>query len=383
MKVLLAFDSFKESMTSLEAAQAFQKGFCKAGGTHTFDITLISDGGEGFMESLIYARGKRLTRQVTGPLGEKVRAPLGVIEDTKRVAVVEMAHASGIEMVPPKKRNPMKTTSYGTGELINAALKEGVSEIIVGIGGSATVDGGVGMAAALGARFYTAKGKEITGPLTGKDLLSVASMNIDELNPLLRKTKITVACDVTNPLCGKKGAAVVFGPQKGASKAMVEKLEVALLNLAKVVKKATGVSVKNIPGSGAAGGVGAMLMALADAQLQSGIDIVLDSIGFKAKAKAADLIVTGEGRVDFQSLDGKAISGIAARSGKKPVLAIGGSVDDDHLDALYAAGITATLALLTRPIDLESAIAEGKKAMQRTGERAGRMMILGSKAPFK
>ncbi len=376
MKILLAFDSFKESMSSLEAAKAFEKGFAKVGNNHKFETMLISDGGEGFMDSLIYQRGKRVTRQITGPLGEKIRAPFGIIEGKQTIAVVEMAHASGLEMVPLKKRNPMKTSSYGTGELINSALKLGAQEIIVGIGGSATVDGGLGMASALGVSFYDKKGKKISGVLTGKHLSIIDKIDLDNLNPLLTNCKITVACDVTNPLCGKRGAAYVFGPQKGATSSMVKKLDEGLSNLAKVIKRDLDVDIKTVPGSGAAGGIGAMLMALAKAQLKSGIDIVLDSLNFEAKSKKADLIVTGEGRVDFQSLDGKTISGIASRANGTAVLAIGGAVEDEHLDALYRAGITATMPLVTCPIDLETAIKNGKKAMLQTGERVARMMML-------
>jgi glycerate kinase len=376
MHILVAFDSFKESMTSLEAARAFRKGFAKAGDEeHSFDIALISDGGEGFMDALIYGRGKRVSRQVTGPLGEPLRASYGFIA-SENCAVIEMAQATGLELVPVKKRNPMKVTSYGTGELIAAALKRGAQDIIVGLGGSASVDGGIGMAQALGVQFFDKRGKELAAPLTGKDLARIDRISCDQLHPRLAEVRITVACDVTNPLCGKRGAAHVFGPQKGATPAMVKKLDESLAHLATVIKRDLGVAIKTVAGGGAAGGIGVMLKAIAQAELKSGIDIVLDSVDFAARAEKADLIVTGEGRVDFQSLDGKAISGIAARAQGVSVLAVGGSVEDDHLDALYGAGITATLPLVTRPVDLATAIAEGKKAMVRAGERAARMMML-------
>lgn len=377
MKLLLAFDSFKESMTSLQAAAAFERGFARVGGRHRFETVLISDGGEGFMEALIYGRGRRCYRQVSGPLGDKTRAPFGLIQARgKKIAVVEMAHASGLEMVPRKKRNPMKTSSCGTGELIAAALKAGAREIIVGIGGSATVDGGIGMAAALGARFYDAKGRELRGALSGRDLGKIARIDTGVLNPLLKKARFTVACDVSNTLCGKRGAAAVFGPQKGATPQMVEELDRGLANLAKVIKRDLGVAIKSLPGSGAAGGIGAMLMALSGAQLQSGIDIVLDSIDFSRKAAAADLIVTGEGCIDSQSLHGKTISGIAKRAAGAKVVAIGGAVLDAHLDGLYEAGIAATLPLVTRPVELSTAIAEGTKAMAMAGERLARLLAL-------
>ena len=376
MRILLAFDSFKESLTSLEAARCFQEGFLKILPQTQIETLLLSDGGEGFVEALIFQQGEVRHETVTSPLGTPRVAHFGWIPE-KKTAVIEMATASGLELVPVAQRNPLKTTSYGTGELIQAGLRLGAQHFYIGIGGSATVDGGMGMAQALGVKFFNKAGDLLDSPLTGSDLSKVAQLSVASLSSELKKARFTIACDVDNPWVGAQGAARVFGPQKGATPEKVEFLEEGMENLAKVMRHNLEKDIASLAGGGAAGGLGGMLHALFNAELKSGIDIVLEQANFEHYAQSVDLIVTGEGRIDFQTLRGKTISGITkiAKKHQTPVLAIGGSLVEEALPPLYEAGISAAFSLLTAPMSLEEAIVRGQALMKQTGESVARLML--------
>ncbi|MBF0288022.1 MAG: glycerate kinase [SAR324 cluster bacterium] len=375
MKIVLAFDSFKESLSSLEAANFFSKGFQRIFPDSLVETLLLSDGGEGFVTALTHQNGQIHYQEVHGPLDTTVQACYGILSE-KNVAVIEMASASGLELVPAAQRNPMKTTTYGTGELIHAAMENRSEHIYIGIGGSATVDGGTGMAQALGVHFFNKEGQRFTNNMTGGDLINIRRISTQNLSPLVQQTQFTVACDVNNPWLGPQGAAFVFGPQKGATPEMVQELDAGLKNLAGVIKRDLGVDVADYPGGGAAGGLGGMLYALLQAEMRSGIEIVLEQIGFADCIKNSDLIVTGEGRVDSQTVGGKTISGVvkAARKYKVPVLVIGGSIVEQDLSILYESGIDATLSLVSTPMNLTEAIENGASLMTQTGERVGRLI---------
>ena len=375
MQLLLAFDSFKESLTSFEAARCFQEGFENILPEAHLKTILLSDGGEGFVAALTYQRGERYYLPVTGPLGTSVEASYGLMSE-EQSAVIEMAAASGLELVSVAQRNPLKTTTYGTGELIRSAMEQGARHLYIGIGGSATVDGGVGMAQALGTQFFDKSGKLLEHILGGRDLLQISRMSTQFLSSLVTQTQFTVACDVNNPWVGPQGAAHVFGPQKGATAEMIEELEAGMQNLAEVIQGDLGHKIVSLPGGGAAGGVGGMLYALLGAQLKSGIEIVLEQVNFVEFAKKADLIITGEGRVDSQTIGGKTISGVTnvARHHQVPVLVIGGTLVNQDLPLLYEAGIDATLSLVSAPVSLEEAIRNGAELMRQTGERVARLV---------
>ncbi|MFH1759749.1 MAG: glycerate kinase, partial [bacterium] len=281
MNIILAFDSFKESMSSTQAAQCFKKGFTKIIKSAHFSIISISDGGEGFVKSMTASTGgKSFYSEVNGPLMEKIKAFYGFI-NKQNLGIVEMAAASGLHLVPLKKRNPLNTTTFGTGQLIKAAMGRGSKEIIVGIGGSSTTDCGLGMAQALGAKIYHKNGSLFAPGIKGRDMINVSHIDISQVKKIIGKTRIRVACDVTNPLYGKKGAAFVYGPQKGASPKIVKELDEGLKNIARVIKNDLGLNVAGLPGAGAAGGLGAGLRAFLNASLEKGIDILLDVAGFE------------------------------------------------------------------------------------------------------
>ncbi|MBF0276182.1 MAG: glycerate kinase [SAR324 cluster bacterium] len=375
MHLLLAFDSFKESLSSLQAARCFQTGFKKVLPDAEIETILLSDGGEGFVSALTFQNGELQKQKVTGPLGNPVNAQYGLMRGDQS-AVIEMAAASGLELVPRNQRNPLKTTSYGTGELIRHAISQGAKRIFIGIGGSATVDGGLGMAQALGVEFFEQSGKKLQDVLCGADLQKIGRVSLDSLADQIKQLEVIVACDVNNPWIGELGAARIFGPQKGATAEMIEELERGMENLAAVIRNDLGSEISSLPGAGAAGGLGGMLYALLGAKLKSGIEIVLESVGFIDAAKKADLIITGEGRVDSQTIRGKTINGVTkiARNCKVPILVIGGSIVEKDLPLLYDSGIDMTLSLLSTPTPLEEAIQNGAELMRQTGERVGRMV---------
>ncbi len=375
MNILLAFDSFKESLTSEKAANCFKEGFQQISSKANFTIRSLSDGGEGFIEALTSEQGEIRRVDVKNPLGDVVNSTYGFVNE-KKLAVIEMAKASGLELIGIEQRDPLKTSSYGTGQLICDALKNGAREICIGIGGSATVDGGCGMAQALGAIFIDNKGREMISPITGGRLKQISAIHLDQLHQKCSDTKFRIACDVDNPLIGKRGAAVVFGPQKGADQETVIELEQGLLHLSSIIKRDLGKDISLLPGAGAAGGIGGMFHALLNAQLEKGIDIVMKANHIEELIRDADLVISGEGRIDAQTLGGKTVSGIVdcAKKHNKPILAIGGSVVHKDMPALREAGITASLSLVDSPMNLAQAISRGEKLMTSMGRKVAQLI---------
>jgi len=384
MKIILAPDSFKENLTSLQVAAALEKGIKRVLPKANCVKVPMADGGEGTVQSLVDATGGKFVRKnVTGPAGKKVSARYGMLADGE-TAVIEMAEASGLPQVSGKEKNPLTTTTYGTGELMLDAAKRGAKRIIIGIGGSATNDGGVGMAQALGVRFLNNLGKEITELGAGGMINKIASIDMKDLNPLIKKTKIIVACDVNNPLCGKSGASAVFGPQKGATPAMVKTLDSNLKHLASIIKKDLKKDVLKVKGAGAAGGLGAGLLAFAKAKMKSGVDIVIEATDLHRHLKGADLVITGEGRVDFQTAFGKTPSGVAkaARKHRIATIAIGGGITDDA-NGVFKHGIEGLESACARDMSLEEAIANSKAHLTNAAERVIRLVLIGKKMGTK
>lgn len=354
MKIVIAPDSYKESLSATEVAQAIEKGFREIFPDAQYVSVPVADGGEGTVEAMIAAtQGAEHTASVTGPLGERVDARWGMSGDGN-TAFIEMAAASGLALVPPEQRNPLITTSRGTGELILHALEHGARNIIIGIGGSATNDGGAGMVQALGAKLCDANGTEIGHG--GGSLMSLNTIDISGLDPRLAACTIRVACDVTNPLTGDQGASRIFGPQKGATEALIVELDNNLNHYADVIKKSLRVDVKNVPGAGAAGGMGAALMAFLGAELRSGIEIVTQALNLEEHIHDCTLVVTGEGRIDSQSIHGKVPVGVAnvAKKYHKPVIGIAGSLTRD-VGVVHQYGIDAVFSVLTSIGTLEEA----------------------------
>lgn len=338
----------------------------------------MADGGEGTVQSLVDATGgKIIKKQVTGPMGEKTTASYGMLGDGI-TAVIEMAEASGLPLVPKNKRNPLLATTYGTGELIKDALNRGATTIIIGLGGSATVDGGAGMAQAIGVRFLSKGGKLIKKHPGGGMLDRISAIDTSSVDRRVKKTKFIIASDVTNPLCGENGAANVFGPQKGATPAMVKMLDRNLKHYAGVIKKQLKKDVLNKKGAGAAGGLGAGLLAFTNAKMKRGVDLVVEITGLKKHLKGADLVITGEGRVDFQTAFGKTPAGVAkaARTYKVPCIAIGGSLADDAR-GVFEHGIAGLESAAARDMDLATAIANSRKHLELAGERVIRLLLIG------
>ena len=354
MKIVIAPDSYKESLSATEVAQAIEKGFREIFPDAQYVSVPVADGGEGTVEAMIAAtQGAEHTASVTGPLGERVDAHWGMSGDGN-TAFIEMAAASGLALVPPEQRNPLTTTSRGTGELILHALEHGARNIIIGIGGSATNDGGAGMVQALGAKLCDANGTEIGHG--GGSLMSLNTIDISGLDPRLAACTIRVACDVTNPLTGEQGASRIFGLQKGATEAQIVELDNNLNHYADVIKKSLRVDVKNVPGAGAAGGMGAALMAFLGAELRSGIEIVTQALNLEEHIHDCTLVVTGEGRIDSQSIHGKVPVGVAnvAKKYHKPVIGIAGSLTRD-VGVVHQYGIDAVFSVLTSIGTLEEA----------------------------
>lgn len=326
MTITLAFDSFKGSLTSEEVADAFQEGLLSTLPHCTVNKVCIADGGEGTAEALVRTlHGEWCETIVSDPLGHDIKARYGIIRH-ESTAIMEMAVASGLPLLRPEERNPMKTTTYGTGQLIANAINQGCRKFLIGIGGSATNDGGTGMLRALGFRFIDKEGHELTGG--GEILEHIHRIDNTLALPQLNECLFTVVCDVNNPLYGPNGAAHVFAPQKGADKEMVALLDKGLRNYADTIMRFNGKDIACVPGAGAAGGMGAGMMAMLDARLEKGIDLILDTIHFEDIIKGSDLVVTGEGRIDHQTLMGKAPGGVLKRAMAQgiPTLAIGGCI---------------------------------------------------------
>ncbi|MCG2677948.1 glycerate kinase, partial [bacterium] len=373
MKIVVAPDSFKGNLTALEVANLIEKGIRRVYPKAKIVKTPMADGGEGTVRSLVDAtKGRIIRKEVTGPLGKRVKASYGILGDGK-TAIIEMASASGLPLVPKKKRNPLLTTTYGTGELIKAALDRGCRKIIVGIGGSATVDGGAGMAQALGAKLLDKRGREIS--FGGGALGNLEEISVSELDERIKKTKVLVASDVNNPLTGPKGAARVYAPQKGATPSMVKRLEKNLKRYASIIKRDLKKDIKNVPGTGAAGGLGAGLIAFLDARIRLGVDIVIETIGLEKNLKDTDLVITGEGKMDSQTIYGKTPIGVAklAKKHNIPVVAIVGEVDEG-VEVVYKHGIDGIMATTPYPMTSTQAIKKSSQLIPNASDRLMRLI---------
>ncbi len=374
MKFVLAPDSFKESMTAKEVCQAMENGIRKVLPDAKIISVPMSDGGEGTMDSLIDAtNGQKYAVKVTEPLGTPVTAHYGILGDQK-TAIIEMAEASGLSYVPQDKRTPAtikKTTTFGTGELINAALKHDVTRVIIGLGGSSTNDGGSGMAQAIGVKFFDHNDHEITQKLGGGDLKQITRIDTIDINPKIKKTKFLLASDVTNPLTGTNGASYVFGPQKGADQATAKELDENLSHYAKII----GQNIAQTPGSGAAGGLGAGLLAFTHAKIYPGVKLVANEVHLAEKIKEADYVFTGEGGTDFQTQFGKTPYGVAqiAKKYDVPVISLAGYIGKG-LDHLYDKGFTAIFGILAKAENIDQALKDGPQNVERTTENVVRLI---------
>ncbi|EIT7144777.1 glycerate kinase [Vibrio vulnificus] len=365
MKIVIAPDSYKESLTAMDVAIAIEKGFKQVLPDAQYVKLPMADGGEGTVQSMVDATGGTIIEHtVSGPLGQPVCGFFGLLGEGK-TAVIEMAAASGLHLVTPDQRNPLITTTFGTGELIKAALDHGVEHIIVGIGGSATNDGGIGMAQALGIKLLDAQGNALGHG--GGELAKLATIDCSQLDPRLAQVRLEVACDVDNPLCGTKGASAVFGPQKGATPEMVKILDENLAHYAAIIKQQLGADVRDMAGAGAAGGMGAALLGLLNAELRPGIEIVMDAVRLDEIVADADLVITGEGRIDSQTIHGKTPIGVA-RTAKKhglPVIGIAGCLSAD-CGVVHEHGLDAVFAVVNRSVDLPTALAEAAENVELT-----------------
>ncbi|HDS7114482.1 TPA: glycerate kinase [Klebsiella aerogenes] len=378
MKIVIAPDSYKESLSALDVATAIETGFREIYPYAEYVKVPVADGGEGTVEAMVAAtQGHIVQVSVTGPLGEPVEAFYGLSGDM-RCAYIEMAAASGLESVPPTRRNPLLTTSWGTGELIRHALDAGVSQIIIGIGGSATNDGGAGMAQALGAKLLTAGQQQIAPG--GGALETLARIDLSELDPRLADCRIDVACDVTNPLTGPQGASAVFGPQKGATAAMIERLDHGLQHFAQTIARDLDIDVLSLEGGGAAGGMGAALYAFCGANLRPGIEIVTDALGLAELVADADLVITGEGRIDSQTIHGKVPVGVAkvAKRFNVPVIGIAGSLTAD-VGVVHQHGLDAVFSVLYTVCTLEEALANAAANVRMTARNVAAVLQMGGK----
>lgn len=374
LQIVIAPDSFKGSLTSSEAAQAMARGVRRVLPDANISLLPLSDGGEGLVESLVVASGGDLLDvEVTGPLGTPVTAKMGLMGDGQ-TAVIEMAQASGLVLVPEEERNPLVTTTFGTGELIAKALDLGCNHLIIGIGGSATNDGGMGMAQALGFRFFDAAG-ELLGS-GGGELARLARIDASRMDPRLLDVTIEVACDVNNPLTGPEGASHIYGPQKGATPEMVEFLDAALARYDVILQRDLQQDVGKVPGAGAAGGLGAALMALLGGKLTSGISLVLDVLGFDEKTKEADLVFTGEGKFDAQSAFGKVPMGVAHRARELgvPVVVVAGTVLPSA-EVLHEEGVTAFFSILNQPMTLQAAMEGAAELLENQVAQVMRLFL--------
>ncbi|NOH78564.1 glycerate kinase [Vibrio sp. RE86] len=375
MKVVIAPDSYKESLTAMEVAMAIENGFKEIMPDAEYVKLPMADGGEGTVQSLVDATGGEIVSvAVTGPLGQTVEGFYGLLGDGS-TAVIEMAAASGLHLVEPDQRNPLLTTTFGTGELVKAALDKGVGHIIIGIGGSSTNDGGVGMAQALGAKLLDSQGNELS--FGGGALADLDSIDLSGLDKRLADIQLEVACDVDNPLCGPKGASHVFGPQKGATPEMVEQLDANLAHYANIIRQTNGKEVIDQAGAGAAGGLGAALLGLFDASLRPGINIVMDAVNLAEVVKDADLVITGEGRIDSQTIHGKTPIGVArtAKQYNLPVIGIAGSTAQD-CRVVHDHGLDAVFSVVLGATDLPTALKEAAFNVEMTSRNVAAALAM-------
>ena len=353
MKIVIASDSFKGSLTSVEVAQAATRGIKAAYPDCEVVAVNVADGGEGTVEAVVDALGGEIVHTtVSNPLGRPIQARYGI---AGKKAIIEMSAASGLPLLSSEERNPWITSTYGTGEMIMDAIQRGCSQFLIGIGGSATNDAGTGMLQALGFKFYDFNEKEITDCRGGR-LLDIVDLDDSCVPEAVRKAEFVVACDVDTPFCGPEGAAPVFAPQKGADAEMVKKLDAGMASFAKVIERKYKMNIIPVAGAGAAGGMGGAFRAFLDAKLQRGIEMVLDSIDFNAIIQDADLIITGEGKIDFQTAKGKTAAGVLARAKQQgiPVVAIGGSVE--MCDSVQQMGFAGVYPILGEKVPLEVAM---------------------------
>ncbi|MGB1311902.1 MAG: glycerate kinase [Leucothrix sp.] len=376
MKILIAPDSFKESLSAEGVAKAIARGFHTIFPDTEYVLLPVADGGEGTTDALVAATGgRRFTQQATGPIGESVEAFWGLLGDGK-TAVVETAAASGLDLIDASQRDPLTATTRGTGELILAAVAQGAKHIIVGLGGSATNDGGAGMLQALGLGLLDAAGEPI--PSGGGGLAKLARIDLDSLDPRLVDVRFDVACDVNNPLVGDNGASAIFGPQKGATPDMVKVLDSNLAHFAQITQQVTAKDIINIPGAGAAGGLGGAFLGFLNATLKSGIDIVLDAVDYEAQLEGVSLVITGEGRIDSQTICGKTPIGVSKRAkavGDIPVIALAGSVSEDAA-VVHEHGIDALFSVVPGVVTLDNALATADENLYRTARNVAKVWQL-------
>ena len=368
MKIVIAPDSFKGSLSALEAAKAIEKGVKKARPDAETVLVPVADGGEGTLDSLVSATdGRKVQVNVKGPLLKTVQAEYGVLGDEK-TCVIEMASASGLCLIEPSQLNPFITTTYGTGELIKKALDNGFRKFILAIGGSATNDGGAGMLQALGMKLLDADGQSIR--FGGGALRELAQIDASEFDTRIAESEFLIASDVQNPLVGRHGASYVFGPQKGATLEMVEQLDQNLEHYADLVEKLTGIRLHEMPGAGAAGGIGGAFQAFFPSEMNRGIDIVVEYTALKEKLIGAECVFTGEGQIDFQTASGKTPMGVAQEAKKHgiPVFALAGSIGQG-IDILYEHGITSVHSIVNGPMALEEAMNRGAELLEQTAEQ--------------
>lgn len=380
MKILLAPDSFKGSLSAPEVAANLREGILRVVPEAQMDMLPVADGGEGTCMAIVAALGGEIIEaEVTGPNGNRVNAYFGRAGD---MAIIEMAAASGLHLAPRDALRPREATTYGTGELMLHALNAGCKRVLLGIGGSATTDGGAGMAQALGVRFLDANGQELSPG--GGSLGSLMQVDTSCMDPRVQECEWIVASDVSNPLCGEAGCAAVYGPQKGCTPQDIEVLDRNLKHYARLLKEQLGKDIADIPGAGAAGGLGAGLMAFCNATLKSGVDTVLNAVNFDERVKDADLVITGEGRIDYQSAYGKLPVGVARRAkaiAGAPVIAVVGGIGRGA-QAVYDHGIDAIISIVDKPMALEEAIQNAPILLQDTGERLMRMLQAGNGLHF-
>ncbi len=373
-KIVIAPDSFKESLNAYEVARAIEEGLQRIFPDAEYDIVPMADGGEGTVDAMIHATGGNLVCvNVLDPLGREIEAKFGILGDRK-TAIIEMASASGLPLLKPDERNPMKTSTYGTGQLIRAALDKGVERIIIGIGGSATVDGGAGMISALGGKLLDANGTEIEP--TGAGLAKISCIDLSNFDKRIYQTEILIASDVDNPLIGQNGAAYVFGPQKGADAEMVEQLDANLERFARHIKEQIGIDVANISGAGAAGGLGGALIAFCKAKMRSGSELIAQSVNIAERLEVADLCITGEGKIDGQSVCGKVCWRVAdiAHNKNIPVIALVGAIGEGAQSCIPP--LNAMLSILSAPMNLEEAMKQTYNLLADSAEQLARLLTI-------
>lgn len=376
MKFVIAPDSFKGGLTAKQAAEAMKTGLARVYPDADYTLVPMADGGEGTVQSLVDAtRGHFYTEQVTGPLGTQVAAKFGILGDGQ-TGVIEMSQASGIQFVNEQTRNPLITTTYGTGELILKALDQGISKLILGIGGSATNDGGAGMAQAIGAQLLDQAGNQIE--VGGGQLDQLEKIDISKVDPRIKDLEILIASDVTNPLVGPDGASAVFGPQKGATPEMVKVLDDNLRHYAEIIKRDLHADLAGYPGAGAAGGLGAGLLAFTNSTMEKGVEIVVEYSGLKEKAQGADFVFTGEGGIDFQTKFGKTPYGVALATKQvapnAPVIVIAGSVGDGINELYSEKSIDAIFTSVAGVKTLQEALDTATHDVAQVAENIGRLV---------